>query len=486
MKHLLKINADSEAVFKDHDVVYYAQNSGKSYVKKHYDNPFIKIFMSNSYHDTSIIPLIAKKYGDISGDITWSHNLGNKATIEDGVIRFLQHYEGSITVTATAGGKSASHTATIDCEEIPTSYTYSILNVSKPTANWDDTSATINFTYRVVENYPLKPSTTTDTPQTVTVNFPKYEHVFDYTTSNKYVDLGLSNGLKWAACSIGAQNENEHGLFFQWGDTEGYSGVADPDVKRTGTFDFESVEDTPWEVTQKGYQKVFDWGHYKYCEGSGTTLTKYCNSTSYGTVDDKLELDAEDDAAIQNLRSQTGHENARMPTSTEYLTLRNNTYCQWVGSDTDVVVKVINDDGTITTKTVKYPAGYFVYKVKDNAHKGKMNTADISALYDYNYHPAVEGKDAVGVEGEDGYEPAVEASPEKEADTHIFFPASGYANGTGVYDRGSNGNYWSRSLHPSNSNRGLCLYFSSGSINPQGSYYRCSGFCVRSVLENLS
>ena len=137
MKHLLKINADSEAVFKDHDVVYYAQNSGKSYVKKHYDNPFIKIFMSNSYHDTSIIPLIAKKYGDISGDITWSHNLGNKATIEDGVIRFLQHYTDNITVTATAGGKSASHTATIDCEEIPTSYKYSILNVSKPTANWN-------------------------------------------------------------------------------------------------------------------------------------------------------------------------------------------------------------------------------------------------------------------------------------------------------------------------------------------------------------
>lgn len=443
--------------------MYYAQNSGKSYVKKHYDNPFIKIFMSNSYHDTSIIPLIAKKYGDIPGEITWSHNLGNKATIEDGVIRFLQHYTGTITVTATAGGKSASHTASIDCEEIPTSYTYSILNVSKPTAKWNDTSATINFTYRVVEIYPLKPSTTTDTPQTVTVNFPKYEHVFDYTTSNKYVDLGLSSGLKWAACSIGAKKEYEHGLCFQWGDVDGYSGYADPDVKRTGTFDFESVENTPWEVTQKGSpQKVFDWAHYKYCEGSGTTLTKYCMSKSYGTVDDKSQLDVEDDAAIQNLRSQTGHENARMPKTEEFQELKRNTLWIWRPSG---AVNVKKSDTEI--EEVTYPAGYFVYKAKAESDKGKVYYSNAETLPD-NYTP-----NASIVDGS-----------VQEGDTHIFFPASGYASGTGVNDRGSDGYCWSSSLDTSSPDRGCRLGFRSSSVGPQGRSDRCNGFCVRAVSEN--
>ena len=69
MKHLLNVNTDTETTFKDYDVLYYVQDSGKSYIKKYYENPFIKIFMNDSYHDTSIIPLIARKYGIIPGDI---------------------------------------------------------------------------------------------------------------------------------------------------------------------------------------------------------------------------------------------------------------------------------------------------------------------------------------------------------------------------------------------------------------------------------
>ena len=70
MKHLIKATTDSEVVFKDYDVVYFQQNSDKSYVMKNYDNPFIKIFTGSNYHDTSIIPLIARKYDKINGDIT--------------------------------------------------------------------------------------------------------------------------------------------------------------------------------------------------------------------------------------------------------------------------------------------------------------------------------------------------------------------------------------------------------------------------------
>lgn len=38
-----------------------------------------------------------------------------------------------------------------------------------------------------------------------------------------YVDLGLPSQLKWAKCNIGANTEEEAGLYFQWGDTQGYT-----------------------------------------------------------------------------------------------------------------------------------------------------------------------------------------------------------------------------------------------------------------------
>ena len=482
MKHLLNVNSDSEATFRDYDMLYYVQDSDKSYIKKYYENPFIKIFMNDSYHDTSVIPLIARKYGVISGDIEWSHNLGNIAKIEDGVIRFMEHYTGEITVTATAGGKTASHTATIECVELPTSYEYSIMNVSSPTANWNDEQATINFTYRVIEHYPLKPSVTTDTPQSVTVTFPRNEHEFNYATSNKYVDLGLSTGLKWAACSIGTQNEYEHGLFFQWGDTEGvYTPDKDASVTRTGTFDFESVEGTPWTVTQQGFQKVFDWAHYKYCNGTYNTLIKYNNDSSYGTVDNKTTLDPEDDAAIQNLRSQSGHEDARMPTASEYQTLYNETLQVWCPGG-NVGIKKTDESGNERIEYIAYPMGYFVFKTEsDKKRNGTFTTDEKNNLIGYTaksgtvYYP---GAHEV-TEGD--------VTSIADGDTHIFFPSSGYVIGAGLGYRGSNGYYWSSSLNPSDSNGGLSFNLSSYGINPQSIVNsRHYGFCVRSVLENLS
>lgn len=38
-----------------------------------------------------------------------------------------------------------------------------------------------------------------------------------------YVDLGLPSGTLWATCNIGASKPSESGLYFQWGDTEGYA-----------------------------------------------------------------------------------------------------------------------------------------------------------------------------------------------------------------------------------------------------------------------
>jgi uncharacterized protein (TIGR02145 family) len=53
----------------------------------------------------------------------------------------------------------------------------------------------------------------------------------------------------------------------------------------------------------------------------------------------------------------------------------------------------------------------------------------------------------------------------KSNSNSIFLPAAGYRDGTSLYDAGSSGNYWSRSLYTSNSYSAYYLYFYSSSIS---------------------
>ena len=39
----------------------------------------------------------------------------------------------------------------------------------------------------------------------------------------EFVDLGLPSGLKWASCNVGAEKPEDFGLYFAWGETEGYT-----------------------------------------------------------------------------------------------------------------------------------------------------------------------------------------------------------------------------------------------------------------------
>ena len=42
----------------------------------------------------------------------------------------------------------------------------------------------------------------------------------------KAIDLGLPSGLKWADRNVGAEKETDYGLYFQWGDTVGYTDAS--------------------------------------------------------------------------------------------------------------------------------------------------------------------------------------------------------------------------------------------------------------------
>ena len=189
---------------------------------------------------------------------------------------------------------------------------------------------------------------------------------------HEYVDLGLS--VKWATCNVGATKPEEYGDYFAWGET----------------------------VTKSSYP----WGNYKYSKGSSKTLTKYCTNSSYGTIDNKTQLDLSDDAARANWGG-----NWRMPTDVEITELC--TECTWTW---------ITQNGV-------------------NGYK---------------------------VTGSNG--------------NSIFLPAAGYYNGSQLYDKGSEGRYWSGSLHTDSPSMAYSckLYLSAWRKTVD---YRHGGLPVRAVCK---
>ncbi len=101
------------------------------------------------------------------------------------------------------------------------------------------------------------------------------------------VDLGLS--VKWASCNVGASSPEEYGDYFAWGETEAKS--------------------------------IYDWSTYKWCAGSNSSITKYCNNANYGNegfTDNKIVLDVEDDVARVKLGGKW-----RIPIDAEFVELWN-------------------------------------------------------------------------------------------------------------------------------------------------------------------
>ena len=119
---------------------------------------------------------------------------------------------------------------------------------------------------------------------------------------HEYVDLGLPSGTLWATCNIGADNPEDYGLYFAWGETTGYT-----------------------QDTTDGHS--FNWVSYKYAIDNYNTLTKYCSycpDTDFGYnefTDNLTELVPEDDAAYVNWGA-----NWRMPSLDQIEELYNSSY----------------------------------------------------------------------------------------------------------------------------------------------------------------
>ena len=102
----------------------------------------------------------------------------------------------------------------------------------------------------------------------------KVDFTFDMSLVEgvEYVDLGLS--VNWATFNIGADNPEDAGNYYQWG------GLGTPEL--------------------------YDFDHCPYANGQNSEsndeqYTKYVLSARYGTVDRKIFLDPQDDAALQTV-----------------------------------------------------------------------------------------------------------------------------------------------------------------------------------------
>lgn len=152
--------------------------------------------------------------------------------------------------------------------------------------------------------------------------------------SYEYVDLGLT--VKWAKYNIGATSESDYGLYFQWGDTQGY---------------------TAEQVGSGSGKKYFGWEDYKYW--TGNTGSGSSGMTKYNSTDGKKVLEASDDAATANMGGQW-----RMPTEAEFNELINtaNTTSAWTTVNGVVYgAKFTSKKSGYTDKYVFFPAAGLCY-----------------------------------------------------------------------------------------------------------------------------
>ncbi|MBQ8257892.1 MAG: TIR domain-containing protein [Bacteroidaceae bacterium] len=194
---------------------------------------------------------------------------------------------------------------------------------------------------------------------------PKSNAVTTPTTDSRAVDLGLS--VKWASCNVGATAPEEYGDYYAWGETEEKSN--------------------------------YFWSTYKYCNGSYDSMTKYCTSSGYGTVDNKTTLEPCDDVASVKWGGTW-----RMPTRAEQQELISK--CTWTWTTLNGVkgYRVTGPNGnSIFLPAAGYRNGtgvnyrgsgglYWSSSLGSSSSNDACNLGFISGFYDRNYDSRCGGR----------------------------------------------------------------------------------------------
>jgi len=247
------------------------------------------------------------------GSVTWSSSDESVATVDgNGVVTAVAG--GTCIITATAGGSLKKATCSVTVKQLVTKIVLSQKQVFLKLDEFVRLTATV-----LPENAANKNVVWSSSNESIAPVRSGRVDAYDYGTAiitceaadgsgvkatclvcivgeDVYVDLGLPSGTLWATCNIGATSPEDYGDYFAWGETEGYN-----DGKT-----------------------IFLLSSYKWCEGSNSTMTKYCTNSSYGYngfTDNKTELDLEDDAAYVNWGPAW-----RMPSEEQFKELINSSY----------------------------------------------------------------------------------------------------------------------------------------------------------------
>ena len=149
--------------------------------------------------------------------------------------------------------------------------------------------------------------------------------------------------------NVGAIKEEGFGYYFAWGETEPKS--------------------------------EYSWKAYKWCNGTSRTLTKYCTKESFGNLDRKTKLDAEDDAAYVNWGKDW-----RMPSEEQFKELLNSYYTNIVWTKKNGVkgLRITSKDNG---KSIFLPAAAY--------HHDKELDANVGYVGDY-WSRTLESDDSKG------------------------------------------------------------------------------------------
>ena len=158
----------------------------------------------------------------------------------------------------------------------------------------------------------------------------------DQYNGHEFVEIA---GIKWATCNVGAEKPTDFGLYFQWGDTQGYTA--------------EQVGD------DKG-KKFFYCGDYKF--DNGNTLPEGTNFTKYNADDGKTLLEPSDDAV------QAAWGGAwRMPTTDEFQALASAVTSAWTSDyQGSGVAGLVLTDKTDSSTILFFPAAGVCYAGRVN------------------------------------------------------------------------------------------------------------------------
>ena len=129
---------------------------------------------------------------------------------------------------------------------------------------------------------------------------------------NAHESVDMGNGLKWATCNVGAENPEDYGDYFAWGETASKAEYS------WGTYQWMEAGQSSWKRITK----------YTFADGQTDGTWWYDGDTFKGDNGDGVEhkdfasYDYADDAARQNWGG-----NWRTPTDAEWTWLREN--CEW-------------------------------------------------------------------------------------------------------------------------------------------------------------